>query len=68
MASTGSRIQAWQDTCDYNPLSAEQKHAAALLVCANSEDADGARDLMLALGLMPGQENEEFTVAPFRAM
>ena len=62
--SSGSRVSALIDLCDYQPLTAEQRRAAALVVCGNdkgktrAEQVDDARYLLGALGLLPGQQDD----------
>jgi hypothetical protein len=68
VASKGSKVLAMIDECEYTPLSQDQKLAASLLVCANAVDAADAHDLMGMLGLLPGQEDEEYIVGPAPAM
>ncbi|QDF18661.1 hypothetical protein SEA_PUPPER_175 [Gordonia phage Pupper] len=41
------------------PLSDDQFGRARLLVCANSENAEEASELMQMLGIYPGRENED---------
>lgn len=45
-------------------ISDETMDAARRTVCAHATDADDARQLMLALGILPGQEIEEDIVVP----
>lgn len=56
----GSKITALIETVDhFDPLTDEQRHAAALVVCGNAVDADEAHTFMAMLGLLPGQEDED---------
>jgi len=45
-------------------ISDETMAAARRTVCGFAKDADDARQLMLALGILPGQEIEEDIVVP----
>ena len=71
MTSQGSKIAAWIDECgDVDALPDELRIAAARLVCANAQgdtqeqQVADARDLMGALGLLPGQESEWLISSP----
>lgn len=61
----GSKISALIDECsDISPLSDEQRHAAAKLVCANAagdthtDQVADAAELMEMLGLLPHQRDD----------
>lgn len=52
-----------RDPFDDRPdLTADQRTQARFLVCANSEDAADAAELMLMLGIFPGQEEVSFSI------
>lgn len=67
----GSIIAAMTDQVEFfTPPSQDQRTAAARLICANAtgdtheEQVADARDLCAMLGLLPGQEDEDFILPP----
>jgi hypothetical protein len=64
-------MSALIESCEvFTPLGEQQKKAAAAIVCANAEgktheeQVAWATDIMGMLGLLPGQEDEEFLTGP----
>lgn len=43
----------------FDPLSEDQKDKARITVCHFAEDVEDARNLMLALGIHPSQDDEQ---------
>ncbi|QDH91681.1 hypothetical protein SEA_PHRAPPUCCINO_3 [Mycobacterium phage Phrappuccino] len=70
--SKGSKISALIDQCEYfDPPTEDQRRAAARALCGTvsrnvpeAEQAAVAHDLMGMLGLLPGQESEEYLTGP----
>lgn len=51
--------RAMTDLCEYHdPPTAEQRERARRVVAGNAVDVADATDLMMMLGLLPGQEME----------
>lgn len=67
----GSMMSALIESCEvFTPFSDQQRTAAAMIVCGNAqgntheEQVAWATDLMGMLGLLPGQEDEEYLTGP----
>jgi hypothetical protein len=65
MPTMGSIVTARIEECgEPTPIPEDIRQAAARIVCGNAHDAEDARQLLYALGLMPGQENEDYRTGP----
>jgi hypothetical protein len=67
----GSMMSALIESCEvFTPFNEQQKKAASMIVCGNAqgetheEQVAWAEDMMGMLGLLPGQEDEEYLTGP----
>lgn len=57
-------LARYQQIEDCEPVTEYDKDKVRLLVCANATDAADATELMMILGVHPGQPDSEFLVGP----